>query len=536
MKLISTLVLLFLPIFVFSQNYWSKVVDTEIFSSILDFQVYQDSMYLISGGVTTNFCGEKKLFLFDKEGELLWTVSNDNDRIFTVDEFIYTTGLSIDIDVVDTEVLTITKYNSQGEKLAEKMIPENFEDVPFKFETRSIDQYENGDLLFASDSSALISNANLENVIQLYYEKPLPVVSVNIIEGAHLISSESGIYLTDESFQFQDSIILTDKIIETIVKDDTIFVLFENQLLAFDFKLSLLDTIFDDLNNQAKSIFFDNEDLWVRTMKDEMIQLIKKSHNSENSNLLFPNIADVKYFSVSGENIKFFGDSKSPQISIQNYDNPIEINPDPELPDVELLGIEVENIELVYPPIEGAPASGYKFDVIATVKNNGQETINSLAGEIQLRSFFCTLMYYAKKSEINIPPGETREITFTGVQQYSVVPSENICMTLHAPNSSLETITNNNKSCRQILISSNQEEKIDNVLIYPNPTQNQIFIENLPAGKKEMSILDLSGKELKRIYSFGTETSIDLSDFQAGIYILRIFSEGQVINRKIVVQ
>ena len=78
-------------------------------------------------------------------------------------------------------------------------------------------------------------------------------------------------------------------------------------------------------------------------------------------------------------------------------------------------------------------------------------------------------------------------------------------------------------------------ESSDNskLVLYPNPTKNLINIKLNDYLIDEVVLYDISGKKLK---SFTEKNSIDISNFAAGIYILKIRSENQVFESKIIKQ
>ncbi len=65
--------------------------------------------------------------------------------------------------------------------------------------------------------------------------------------------------------------------------------------------------------------------------------------------------------------------------------------------------------------------------------------------------------------------------------------------------------------------------------LFPNPTFGQITIE-YENGIGQLQILNISGKTEKVIEINGTETTFDLTDLQAGVYLAVINANGQVSN------
>jgi len=85
-----------------------------------------------------------------------------------------------------------------------------------------------------------------------------------------------------------------------------------------------------------------------------------------------------------------------------------------------------------------------------------------------------------------------------------------------------------------IITIQNNEDLIS---IYPNPTSQEVNIHN-PGNSliKEISIIDLSGKTLltHKVGSNAGLQKIDISNKNTGIYIVRIVTENEVVNRKLI--
>ncbi|MFT6137797.1 MAG: hypothetical protein ACJA0U_000093 [Salibacteraceae bacterium] len=74
-----------------------------------------------------------------------------------------------------------------------------------------------------------------------------------------------------------------------------------------------------------------------------------------------------------------------------------------------------------------------------------------------------------------------------------------------------------------------------NISIYPNPVQNELFIESIEGQITEMAILDYAGRVVKSITKLNTN-SIDVSDLNQGIYILKVSTENGVSTKRFVKQ
>lgn len=81
----------------------------------------------------------------------------------------------------------------------------------------------------------------------------------------------------------------------------------------------------------------------------------------------------------------------------------------------------------------------------------------------------------------------------------------------------------------------NENEVAELVKIYPNPVQNQLFVEVDNTQIIEMNIIDLSGNAVKSITN-STVDRIDVSDLTKGIYLLKIQTESGISTRRFIKQ
>ena len=73
----------------------------------------------------------------------------------------------------------------------------------------------------------------------------------------------------------------------------------------------------------------------------------------------------------------------------------------------------------------------------------------------------------------------------------------------------------------------------DNVNVYPNPTNDKIYISNLKENNVTLKVFDISGKEV--IYKkVSNEEQIDMSQLSKGIYQFSFEGKEWKENRRIV--
>lgn len=84
----------------------------------------------------------------------------------------------------------------------------------------------------------------------------------------------------------------------------------------------------------------------------------------------------------------------------------------------------------------------------------------------------------------------------------------------------------------QTLSVKNNEE--NGVFVYPNPTSGVINVTNASGLNNVISVIDVTGKELLS-KTVSTGTTLDLSSFGTGIYLVKVSNEkGQIVERVVV--
>ncbi len=72
------------------------------------------------------------------------------------------------------------------------------------------------------------------------------------------------------------------------------------------------------------------------------------------------------------------------------------------------------------------------------------------------------------------------------------------------------------------------------ISIYPNPTNGIINIKSIENSVKQISIINITGEIVLTIPDIQTDETVDLSDFENGIYIVRIQTDKGIIIKKII--
>lgn len=74
--------------------------------------------------------------------------------------------------------------------------------------------------------------------------------------------------------------------------------------------------------------------------------------------------------------------------------------------------------------------------------------------------------------------------------------------------------------------SSIKEESLNNISLYPNPTNGLLHIEGIAQDAYTLSIKDLNGRIVKEEKAYSANTSIDISGIQNGVYLVHILKNN----------
>jgi hypothetical protein len=80
-----------------------------------------------------------------------------------------------------------------------------------------------------------------------------------------------------------------------------------------------------------------------------------------------------------------------------------------------------------------------------------------------------------------------------------------------------------------------KEGDIEGFSLYPNPvTYGKIYITTTYDGPKKIMIFDVLGEKVLEKTIRGAE--VNLSDLDAGIYVLRVFEKDKIATRKLIIK
>jgi hypothetical protein len=98
------------------------------------------------------------------------------------------------------------------------------------------------------------------------------------------------------------------------------------------------------------------------------------------------------------------------------------------------------------------------------------------------------------------------------------------------------TINNNTSTLLYSNVMANVENKTfePQVLIYPNPANNEVSITNIPIGST-LCITDITGKTIYSLAIRNEQTTIRTTDFENGVYFLQVMNNGRMANKKLII-
>ena len=74
--------------------------------------------------------------------------------------------------------------------------------------------------------------------------------------------------------------------------------------------------------------------------------------------------------------------------------------------------------------------------------------------------------------------------------------------------------------------------EIEETLIYPNPVDSKLFVNSHTNSIDKIEVFNSLGQTVKTVSS-GFDV-IDVSDFDSGIYLIKLYSEGKTVSKKII--
>ena len=431
----------------------------------------------------------------------------------------------------------LSKYDKSGNEIFSIGYPDSPHDYYFEFEPKNIDLVTDGTILISSNNSIVKSNINGTEIKE--YKAVLEsqinaILSINPV--SYLINTQNKIYKTDSSLTFVDSIEFSNSINKVLIVNDTLFTLNDSYLVRMDTSLNIIDTIVSSSVDLRNMEYYES-DLWIQISSSDSISLIKLQNFEISDTLTFPILMNNTNFIVSENNFTFVGNSFTNQIGLCNFNIESSEIKTISLPDIELIDFDIDSIVIDYYHFqEDSFAMGYRFNTELSIKNNGEETIKTLAVYSDLHGGEnCTQNYfYQKFTGLEILSGQTYTLNLKRAYEDGINNNQ-LCFLCLSPNSKLETETSHNSLCKTFTITGIENKIQTSLNIYPNPISDYLIIEQPDLGKKNLELVDLNGRVLIKRVSSEQTIRIETANLKTGLYLVKI-KMGDKINTQLIMK
>lgn len=141
--------------------------------------------------------------------------------------------------------------------------------------------------------------------------------------------------------------------------------------------------------------------------------------------------------------------------------------------------------------------------------------------------------------DINLPDSTSNEPNSHGYIAYKIKPKSNVVLGdtfLNAADIFFDfnpPITTNTVSTTIVNTLSNENFKISDFLLYPNPTEEFLNIDSKNK-LNDIKIFDINGRILKSLYIDDTKIKINISNFKSGVYFIQITDNSQKTIQKFI--
>jgi photosystem II stability/assembly factor-like uncharacterized protein len=180
-----------------------------------------------------------------------------------------------------------------------------------------------------------------------------------------------------------------------------------------------------------------------------------------------------------------------------------------------------------------------KSFVLKAVANNGVCPSDTLSFEVKTRSFpaIPTITKGATtltSSSVFNNQWFFADMPITGAVQQTLSPEQTGMYSVQVSNECGARKSEAVYVFVQILAT--EEEKEETVMLYPNPVANDLVIKSKQYPIESVYLYDSNGRILRSMQDKSVgEYKINVTDLNSGVYLIKILSNNQVINRKVII-
>lgn len=146
-------------------------------------------------------------------------------------------------------------------------------------------------------------------------------------------------------------------------------------------------------------------------------------------------------------------------------------------------------------------------------------------------------------SNILLPDSNINEPASHGFVKYKIKPDSGLIPGDYIENRAYiyfdynaAVVTNTSQTNIVDFVGMQEQHVLPGSVVYPNPFSNELIIKTLnPYGeKREVALLDITGKVIRSFKSYSEEIKINTAEISKGIYILNIKNNRDSENVKVV--
>ena len=428
-----------------------------------------------------------------EDGQLIWKKIFITDNTFSVGEVFEAANGDIYV-LAGPQML---KVSANGDSLLTQFFPMIFYDV---FASGLATE----DFLLLGHLNGIYKTDFDGNIISIH-EFTGPVSNITRCDNGYVFNGVHLLIKTDEELNTVDELDISTIIpkgFQATVKNEKFIIAGNNHILqvGFDFQI-IADNTYENSGN------FEVTDISV---EDNIILLAGNNEHSSNEMVM------------AAKTYLLDGTSLNPSV------------------DAGIVNLRVENIIGVKDP-NNPHSFDLRWDAVATLKNFGNDTINSINFvSVMLENIICSERYYQiPQSNMMLYPGDSIEITLGEMQEFNLYcPNPTIAeytLKMHTmlPNGFMDRNPANDEASVTFLVDLTvgiDENPASEIKLFPNPASGFINIETPANDGFSWVITSITGQKLLNGSSYLENTKVDVSSLPKGLYFIEISKNGRKIS------
>ena len=124
-----------------------------------------------------------------------------------------------------------------------------------------------------------------------------------------------------------------------------------------------------------------------------------------------------------------------------------------------------------------------------------------------------------------LPNGAISASNFPGNYNYDYIVGNGVC-----PDDTALVIVNVDPSCNYWDWLSTEEFELEQITVYPNPTEGTVFVSNIGSTTAyNYEVMDMNGRIIATVtngIAGSSITEINLNEVESGIYLIRLFNQN----------